>query len=132
MLLIFLMIWVATAFGLWLTTHLISGVNARSTRALWLAALLLGLINAFIRPIFFWLTLPLTVLTFGAFALVINALMIKLVSWFVPDFEVRGFVSALLAALVLALLGLAALLLLTWALTGIGGGLTLPGNGMQI
>lgn len=132
MLLIFLMIWVATAFGLWLTTHLISGVNARSTRALWLAALLLGLINAFIRPIFFWLTLPLTVLTFGAFALVINALMIKLVSWFVPDFEVRGFGSALLAALVLALLGLAALLLLTWALTGIGGGLTLPGNGMQI
>lgn len=132
MLIFFLIIWVATAFGLWLVTRLVPGVKARSARGLWLAALLLGLINAFIRPIFFWLTLPLTVLTFGAFALVINALMIKLVSWFVPDFEVRGFGSALLAALVLALLGLAALLVLGWTFSGLGGGLILPGNGIQI
>ncbi len=132
MLMSFLIIWFATTFGLWLVTRLVPGVRARSARGLWLAALVLGLINAFIRPVFFWLTLPLTLLTFGGFALVINALMIKLVSWFVQDFEVDGFGSALLAALVLALLGLASLLLLSWALTGVGGGLGLPGNGILI
>jgi len=132
MLMVFLIIWAATALGLWLVTRLVPGVQARSARGLWLAALVLGLINAFIRPIFFWLTLPLTLLTFGAFALVINALMIRLVSWLVPDFEVRGFGAALLAALVLALLGLAALLLVGWALTGIGGSLDLPSNGILI
>ncbi len=128
MLIVFLMLWVATAFGLWLVTHIVPGVRARSGRGLWLAALVLGLINAFIRPVLFWLTLPLTFLTFGAFALVINALMIKLVSWFVRDFEVDGFGAALLAAVVLALLNLAALLVFGWIVAG--GGVGLPKNGI--
>lgn len=117
----FLVIWVATAFGLWLVTRMVPGVRARSARSLWLAALVLGLINAFIRPSFYWLTLPLTVLSFGVFALVINALLLKLVAWLVPDFEVRSFGAALLAALILALLGLMGIVLLSWWL---GGGVT--------
>ncbi len=129
MLIMFLMQWVATAFGLWLVTHIVPGVRARSARGLWLAALVLGLINAFIRPVLFWLTLPLTVLTFGAFALVINALMIRLVSWFVRDFEVDGFGAALLAAVVLALLGLAALLVFGWIVSG--GGVQMPIHGIS-
>ena len=129
MFIMFLMLWVATAFGLWLVTHSVPGVRARSARGLWLAALVLGLINAFIRPVLFWLTLPLTVLTFGAFALVINALMIRLVSWFVRDFEVDGFGAALLAAVVLALLGLAALLVFGWIVSG--GGVQMPIHGIS-
>ena len=117
----FLVTWVATAFGLWLVTRMVPGVHARSARSLWLAALVLGLINAFIRPTFYWLTLPLTVLSFGVFALIINALLLKLVAWLVPDFEVRSFGAALLAALILALLSLLGMVLLSWL---VGGGIT--------
>ena len=114
----FLLIWVATAFGLWLVAGLVPGVRARSARSLWLAALVLGLINAFIRPMFFWLTLPLNVLTFGIFALVLNAVLLRLVSWFVPDFEVKGFLAALTASAALALLALAGMRLLSWFMHG--------------
>ncbi len=117
----FLVMWVATTFGLWLVTRMVPGVRARSARSLWLAALVLGLINAFIRPTFYWLTLPLTILSFGIFALVINALLLKLVAWLVPDFEVQSFSAALLAALILALLGLMGIVLLSW---WVGGGVT--------
>lgn len=114
----FLTIWVATAFGLWLVARLVPGVRSRSARGLWLAALVLGLINAFIRPLFYWLTLPLNVLTFGTFALVLNAVLLRLVSWFVPEFEVRGFLPAITAAAVLALLGLLGMLLFSWLMLG--------------
>jgi putative membrane protein len=86
--------------------------------ALLAAALILGLVNAFIRPVLWLLTLPLTVLTFGLFALVINALMIMLTAAMVKGFEVDGFGSALLAALVMALLGLLGFALLEWWLMG--------------
>ena len=122
--------WVATAVGLWLVTRMVPGVRARSARSLWLAALVLGLINAFIRPTFFWLTLPLTVLSFGIFALVINALLIKLVAWLVPDFEVQSFSAALFAALILALLGLMGMVLLSWLVGGgVAWSLDLPASG---
>jgi putative membrane protein len=112
----FLITWVVTAIGLWLVTLIVPGVRARSRRGLWVAALVLGTVNAFIRPALWWLTLPLTLLTFGAFALVVNALMIKLTAWLVADFEVKGFGTALLAALVMALLGMAGFVLFHWLL----------------
>lgn len=107
-----LITWLLTALSLWLTTLIVPGVTARSGGAIFLAALVLGLANAFIRPLLLALTLPLTVLTFGLFALVINALMIMLSAALVSDFEVRGFGSALLAALVMALLGLVGFVLM--------------------
>jgi len=90
----------------------------RSTAGLWLAALVLGLANAFIRPVLWVLTLPLTVLTFGFFALVINALIIRATASLVTDFEVEDFGSALLAALVMAGFGILAFILIEWWMLG--------------
>ena len=102
----FIFMWLLTAFGLWLVTRVVPGVKVYSARGLWLGALVLGLVNAFIRPVLWILTLPLSVLTFGLFALVVNAFMIKLSAWLVPDFEVKGFWSAFVAAFVMAILSL--------------------------
>ena len=112
----FLITWIVTALGLWLVTLVVPGVKVRSRRGLWAAALVLGTVNAFIRPVLWILTLPLTLLTFGAFALVVNALMIKFTAWLVRDFEVEGFGAALLAALLMALLGQAGFILFHWLL----------------
>ncbi len=111
-----LLIWLITALGLWLVTVLVSGVRARSTSDLLLAALVLGAINASIRPLLWVLTLPLTVLTFGLFALLINALMVKFAAVLVPGFEVDSFGDALLAAVIMALLAIAGFILLQWLL----------------
>jgi putative membrane protein len=77
--------------GLWLASQIVSGVEFRSTETLIAAALLLGIVNAFVRPIVVILTLPITLLTLGLFLLVINALMIELVAYFLKGFVVAGF-----------------------------------------
>jgi len=105
-----LVTWLATAIGLGLATLLISGMKADNSFAFFLAAVVLGLINAFIRPILWFLTAPLSVLTFGLFALVINALMIMLAAALVPGFEVKGFGSAFLGAIIMAIFGVIALI----------------------
>lgn len=107
-----LITWLATAIGLGLATVLISGIKADNGFAFLIAAIVLGLINAFIRPILWFLTAPLSVLTFGLFALVINALMIMLTAALVPGFEVKGFGSAFLGAVIMAILGIIALILI--------------------
>jgi len=76
-------------------------------RNFWVAlivAIVLGLVNIFVRPFILVLTLPINILTLGLFTLVINALMVLLVSAIVPDFQIRDFGSALLFALVLWLI----------------------------
>ena len=89
--------------GLWLASKIVPGVEFNSTGTLIAAALLLGIVNAFVRPIIIILTLPITLLTLGLFLLVINALMIMLVAWLVPGFLVAGFWSAIGAAIVVSL-----------------------------
>ena len=114
----FLAMWLVTAFGLWLVTRIVPGVKASSARGLWQAALVLGLVNAIIKPVLWFLTLPLTVLTFGLFSLVVNAFMLQLTAWLVADFKVKGFGAALLAALVMAFLGLLGFVLAQWLTMG--------------
>jgi putative membrane protein len=114
----FLIFWLITAIGLWIVTLVVPGVNASSRDGLLKAALVLGLINAFIRPILWLLTLPLTVLTFGLFALVVNAFTLWLTAALVKDFKVDGFASAILAAIVMALLGLIAFIGWQWLMMG--------------
>ena len=111
-------IWTVTTFGLWIVTLVVPGIRAKSTGALFMAALVLGLVNVFIRPVLWLLTLPLTVVTLGLFALVINALMFKLTASLVTGFEVKNFGSALLAALIMVMLGLLGLALLEWMMAG--------------
>ena len=100
-----LITWLATAVGLGFAILIISGIKANNFLAFIIAAAVLGLINVFIRPALWFLTAPLSVLTFGLFALVINALMIMLAAALVPNFEVKGFGSAFLGAIIMALIG---------------------------
>jgi putative membrane protein len=96
---------VVVGIGLWLASKIVSGVVFNSTETLIAAALLLGIVNAFVRPVIVILTLPVTLLTLGLFLLVINALMILIVAWFLPGFTVAGFWSAVGAAIVVGLTG---------------------------
>lgn len=88
------------ALGLWLSARFIKGVHVDTTGTLIIAAILLGLVNALIRPLVVILTLPLTIVTLGLFLLVVNALMIMLVSAFLRGFEVHGLMAGILAAVV--------------------------------
>ncbi len=111
-----LLIWLITALGLWLVTVIVPGIHVRSTGDLLLAAFVLGAINAVIRPILWLVTMPLTVFTFGLFALLINALMVKFTAVLVPGFEVDSYANALLAAVIMALLAIAGFIFLQWFL----------------
>ncbi len=91
------------ALGLWLASRIVHGVEVRSIGSLIAAAVLLGLVNAIVRPILVFLTFPITLLTLGLFLLVINGLMIKLVTVFVRGFVVHGLWAAILCALVVSL-----------------------------
>ena len=94
------------AVGLWVASLIVPGVSFSSNESLIWAALLLGIINAFVRPILVILTIPITILSLGLFLLVINGIMIMLASAVVPGFLVRGFAPAFWGAVVLALLGM--------------------------
>lgn len=91
------------ALGLALAAYLLKGVGYDSFVDLLLAALLLGVLNAVVRPILFLLTLPLTIVTLGLFLLVLNAAMIGLVAWMLPGFWVHGFWSGVAAAIITGL-----------------------------
>ena len=97
-----------SALGLWVASEIFDGLKFESTSKLIVAAILLGIVNAFVRPLAFILTLPLTVLTLGLFLLVLNAGMVSLVAWLVPGFEISGFWTAVGAALIVSLVSWAA------------------------
>ena len=97
---------VIAAVGLWLATLLISGLQIADPMTLILAAILLGVINAFVKPILVILTLPITILSLGIFLLVINAAMLGLVAWLLPGFTISGFGAALLGSIVVSITGL--------------------------
>ena len=88
------------ALGLWLAAQFFHAVRARDVAVLVLAAVLLGVVNAFIRPLVVLLTLPLTILTLGLFLLIVNAAMILLVGAFLPGFHVNGLMGGVVAAIV--------------------------------
>ncbi len=92
-----------TAVGLWIADQLLPGILFTSTGALIVSALLLGVVNAVIRPIILILTLPLTVLTLGLFILVVNGISLALVAWLVPGFQIAGLASATLGAIIVGL-----------------------------
>jgi putative membrane protein len=96
----FLLRAVFTAFGLWLASRWVPGVHFDKLETLVLAGLLLGVVNAIVRPILFILTLPLTIVTLGLFLLVLNAGMVALVAWILPGFHLGGFGAALLTWLI--------------------------------
>jgi putative membrane protein len=107
----FLLHWAIVAAALWVAAYLIPGVVVRSVPALLIAALVLGLVNALVRPVLTILTLPITILTLGLFYLVVNGVAFALTAALVPGFDLAGFGSAILGALVVSLV--------SWVLGGI-------------
>jgi putative membrane protein len=88
------------ALGLWLSTIWVNGVHIDTPATLVLAGILLGIVNAVVRPVAIILTLPMAILTLGLFLLVINAAMIGLVAWMLPGMHIAGFWAALWTSLI--------------------------------
>ena len=98
--------WILNAAALLLVAYLYPGVVVESFFAALIAALVLGLVNAVVRPILVLLTLPVTILTLGLFLFVINALLFWFVAEIVQGFRVTGFVAALLGSLLYSVITL--------------------------
>jgi putative membrane protein len=97
-----------TAFGLWLADMLLAGIRFDGAGPLFLAALLLGLANAIVRPIVILLTLPITLITLGLFVFVINGAMFLLVAELMASFHVSGLGAAIVASIIVGVTGWAA------------------------
>lgn len=98
--------WMLNAIALLLAAYFVPGFHVQSFYAALIAALILGLVNALIRPVVVILTLPVTIVTLGLFLFVVNALMILLVSTIVKGITVDGFIPALMAAVFLWVVGM--------------------------
>jgi len=86
-----------------ITTYLIPGVTVATPGAAIVAGIVLGFVNALIRPLLILLTLPATILTLGLFIFIINAVCLAIVAWLVPGFSVAGFLPALAGSIVISL-----------------------------
>ncbi len=95
----FLIFWAVNTLSLWVADELFDGISFTTPQALFIAGLILGVVNTFLKPLLVILTLPLSILTLGLFVLVINALMLLLVAWVVPGFVLTGFWSGFLVAI---------------------------------
>ena len=98
--------WLLNTLALFLVVTIVPGFAYRSWVTLAVAAAVLGLLNAVVRPILFVLTLPITVVTLGLFLLVLNAIMLELTAALVPGFDIHGFGWAIVGALVLSLVSM--------------------------
>ena len=103
----FLIRWGITALALLTVTHLFDGIRANSFQAILVTALLLGIVNAFIRPVILIITLPINLLTLGLFTFFVNGILLLLVAKLVHGFTVAGFWTGILGALVLSLISIA-------------------------
>ena len=101
----FLVHWLVQAVALFVTVRLVSGVSVASYGVLAVAALVIGLVNALVRPLLTILSLPLTVLTLGLFYLVVNGACFALAAALVPGFQVEGCGAAIIGALVMSIVG---------------------------
>lgn len=102
----FLQRWVATTLGVLLAAKIVDGVRAESWQSLLAASLLLGILNAFLRPILMVFALPLLVVTLGLFTFVINALLLYFVAHVVKGFAVQDFWAAFKGSLVVSVVSL--------------------------
>jgi putative membrane protein len=102
----FLIHWAIMSLSLWVASYVFNGIKFSDKSSLLISALMLGFVNAVLRPILLILTLPLTLVTLGLFALVLNALMIMLVANLVKGFKLSGFWTAFFVGIFIALFSL--------------------------
>ena len=107
----FLVRLVLNGLAIIIAAWLLPGIHISSSLSALLAGVILGFVNAIVRPVLFFLTLPLTLLTLGLFIFVLNAICFALTAWLVPGFSVDGFFSALVGALLVSIV--------SWILNGL-------------
>ena len=95
--------WLLLTVAIMLTPYLVGGINVSGIFSAFFAAAVLGILNAFIRPLLIVITLPINIFTLGLFTLVINALLLKMASALVPGFDVYGFWSAVFGSIIISL-----------------------------
>ncbi|MDP2671504.1 MAG: phage holin family protein [bacterium] len=100
-----LLAWIINALALFVVVKIVPGIEVEDTATLFLAALVIGVVNALIKPVLQIVSLPITLLTLGIFALIVNAALFGLAAWLVSGFSVSGFWSALFGALVMSVVG---------------------------
>jgi putative membrane protein len=98
--------WVLNTLALFIVVTVVPHFHYRTIATLFIAAAVLGLLNAIVRPILVFLTLPLTIVTLGLFLIILNALMLELTAWLVPGFRIGSFGWACVGAIVLGLVSL--------------------------
>src|SRR5258706_11526085 len=106
-----LLVWILNAVALYLVTLIVPGVQVQDPWSAFVAALVLALLNALVKPVLVLLTLPITIVTLGLFLLVLNGLLFWAVGSFLPGFRVAGFWWSILGAFLYSVL--------TWALSGL-------------
>jgi putative membrane protein len=107
----FLVRLVLNGLAIIIAAWLLPGIHISSTSSALVAGVILGFVNAIVRPVLFFLTLPLTLLTLGLFIFVLNAICFGLTAWLVPGFSVDGFFSAVFGALLVSIV--------SWILNGL-------------
>ena len=98
--------WIVNTLALFIVANVVPHYHYRSIVTLFIAAAVLGLLNAIVRPILMFLTFPLTVVTLGLFLIILNAFMLELTTWLVPTFRIDSFWWACVGAIVLGLISL--------------------------
>lgn len=95
--------WIINAIALYVTVLLVPGIEVDNVATIFLSALVIGFINILIKPAVHLISLPITIITFGIFALIVNAALLGLSAWLVPGFNITGFLPALLGAIVISI-----------------------------
>lgn len=103
---VLLLKWIGLALGIMFVGWVVPGITISNFVTALIAAVVIALINVFIKPVLIFLTLPINILTLGLFILVINALLFLFVAYLVPGVQVEGFWSAFLGALLLSIIAL--------------------------
>jgi len=96
--------WLILTVAIIIASYLLEGIHISGFFSAFLAAAILGILNALFRPVLILLTLPINILSLGLFTFIINALMLKMVSGIIPGFEVHGFWTAILGSLVISVI----------------------------
>ncbi len=110
-----IVLWLVVAVAILIAAFILPGMKIKNFKIALLAALVMGIVNALIQPVVAFFAYPLTFLTFGLFAWVVNGLMLMLVAKLTPDFEVNGCLTAILGAVIISLVSAGIMALLPFA-----------------
>jgi len=103
MLVAYLIHWLVSSVALFLTAYLVPGFRLRGFGSAMVAAIVVGLANTFVRPFLLFLTFPINLLTLGLFTFVVNGAILKMCAAILRDFEIEGWFSAILGAVILTI-----------------------------